>query len=155
MSSRSNESVGGDDPDALGQTRTGIADARTVKVFRREFSDWLNRHLELDEQRVADIVLAADEAMANCADHAYQGATTPGTMMLQIAYRPLTTALNVSVCDQGSWIEPEPEPAAHHIARGRGILLMRAVADACTIDGGEDGTTVCLRFYGCAPKRCA
>ena len=51
--------------------------------------------------------------------------------------------------DHGHWMEPE---TVVNNARGRGILLMRALADECTIDGGEDGTTVCLRFYGCPPN---
>lgn len=128
---------------------TGIADANTVAAFRHSFVEWLDRHVELDKERVADIVLATDEAMSNCADHAYRVIDHVGSMTLQIAYYPVTTELRVTVIDHGRWLEPNFEAAN---VRGRGIILMRALADDCTIDGGSDGTTVSLRFYGCPPR---
>lgn len=150
MSSTSTDPIGIDESAELGQAHTGSADARTVATFRRGFGDWLNRHLELDEERAADIVLATDEALANCADHAYQALDRIGSMTLRIVYHPVTAELTVSVSDHGHWVEPDP--AALNAARGRGILLMRALADVCTIDGRDEGTTVCLRFFGCPPK---
>jgi serine/threonine-protein kinase RsbW len=152
VSSRSNESVGIDNANKLARTHTGPADARTVSAFRRGFGEWLNHHLELDDERAADIVLATDEALANCADHAYRVVDHAGSMTLQIAYHPITTELRVCVSDRGHWVEPNPEARNAECGRGRGIVLMRAVADACTIDGRDDGTTVCLRFYDCPPK---
>ena len=46
--------------------------------------------------------------------------------------------------DQGCW--REPDPAKQGRIRGRGIPLMRALADDVTIDTSALGTTVCLRF---------
>lgn len=147
--STSNDPVGIGEADEIWHAHTGTADARTVATFRRSFSEWLDRHLELGEERIADIVLATDEAMSNCADHAYRVVGDVGTMTLQIAYYPATTELQVHVVDHGRWLEPDFEVSS---MRGRGILLMRALADDCAIDGGGDGTTVRLRFYGCPPK---
>ncbi|OBK30574.1 hypothetical protein A5634_15975 [Mycobacterium asiaticum] len=128
--------------------RTGTADSYTVSAFRRGFGGWLDRHLELDEERLADIVLATDEAMSNCVDHAYRIVDRPPSMTLQISYSPDTSELKVRISDHGRWVEPNF--VANNV-RGRGIMLMRALADVCTIDGGRDGTTVCLRFHGCPP----
>lgn len=147
--STSSDPVGTGAADELWHTHTGTADARTAATFRHAFGEWLDRHLELDDERVADIVLATDEAMSNCADHAYRVVDQVGTMTLQIAYYPGTTELEVNVIDHGRWLEPDFEVSN---VRGRGILLMRALADDCTIDGGSEGTAVCLRFDGCPPK---
>jgi serine/threonine-protein kinase RsbW len=149
-SATSSEPVGIDEVDGLRHAYTGTADPNTVVAFRHTVGAWLNRHLELDEERVADILLATDEAMSNCVDHAYRVVDYVGTMTLQISYLPVTTELAVRVSDQGHWMEPET--AAVNAARGRGILLMRALADDCTIAGGQDGTTVSLRFDGCPPN---
>ncbi|RUP04996.1 MAG: ATP-binding protein [Mycobacterium sp.] len=147
--STSSDPVGFGAADELCHTHTGIADAGTVATFRRSFSEWLDRHLELGEERAADIVLATDEAMSNCADHAYRVVGRVGAMTLQISYYPATTELKVCVVDHGRWLEPDFDASS---MRGRGIVLMRALADDCAIDGGSDGTSVCLRFYGCPPK---
>jgi anti-sigma regulatory factor (Ser/Thr protein kinase) len=147
--STSSDPAGFSEADELWHTHTGTADARTAAGFRRALGHWLDRHLELGEERVADIVLATDEAMSNCADHAYRVVDHVGTMTLQIAYYPGSTELEVVVIDHGRWLEPHFEVSN---VRGRGILLMRALADDCSIDGGSEGTTVCLRFYGCPPK---
>jgi anti-sigma regulatory factor (Ser/Thr protein kinase) len=148
-STTSSDPVGIGDADEFGDLRKGTADAHTVAAFRRTFGHWLDQHLELDEERVADIVLATDEAMSNCVDHAYRVVGYAGDITLHVSYYPVTSELKIRVIDHGHWMEPD---TAAKNPRGRGILLMRALADDCTIDGGEDGTTVCLRFYGCPPN---
>lgn len=149
-STTSSDQVGFGEADQLRLSHTGNADAYTVSMFRRDLGDWLSRNLELDEDRSADIVLATDEALSNCADHAYQISEQAGSMTLQITYSPVTTELKVCISDYGQWIEPNP--AAINAVRGRGIMLMRSLADECCIDGRRDGTTVCLRFEGCPPN---
>jgi serine/threonine-protein kinase RsbW len=134
----------------LTHKHAGAADAHTVAAFRQRFRDWLNRHLELGSERFSDIVLSTDEALTNCADHAYLAAECTGDMTLQATYHPITTELEVCVTDHGRWIEPDP--AAINAIRGRGILLMRALTDDCTIEGTNDSTTVCLHFRNCPPK---
>lgn len=147
--STSSDPLGIGDADEIWHVHTGNADARTAADFRHAFGEWLDRHLELDEERAADIILATDEAMSNCADHAYRVIDRVGTMTLQIAYHRANIELRVNVVDHGRWLEPDFEVSS---VRGRGILLMRALADDCSIDGGDNGTTVCLRFHECPPK---
>ncbi|OBK19533.1 hypothetical protein A5636_18170 [Mycobacterium asiaticum] len=137
------------DADVVGDSHSGTADPHTVAMIRRKFGHWLDQHLEMDEERLADILLAADEAMSNCADHAYRVHDDVGDLTLKISYYPVTAELKVCVIDHGHWREPDTSPSN---ARGRGIVLMRALADDCTIDGSAEGTTVCLRFYGCPPN---
>ncbi|BDB41803.1 MULTISPECIES: ATP-binding protein [Mycobacterium] len=146
------DQVGFAEAGELGVMHTGNADAYTVAKFRQDLSDWLNLHLELDEDRAADILLATDEALSNCADHAYRVVGQVGSMTLRITYRPATTQLGIYISDHGRWIEPSNTAPAPNAVRGRGILLMRALADKCTIDGRPDGTTVCLRFDDCPPN---
>ena len=149
-SATSSDRIGFGEVDLLGLTHTGTADAYTVAMFRRDVSHWLSRNLEIDEDRAADILLATDEALSNCADHAYQAVERVGSMTLHISYLPMSTELKVCISDYGRWVEPNP--AAINAVRGRGIMLMRTLADECSIDGRHDGTTVCLRFHGCPPN---
>jgi anti-sigma regulatory factor (Ser/Thr protein kinase) len=152
----SGDSGGVDETGEIADTHTGAADPPTVVLFRRSLDAWLDQHLELDDNRVADIVLAADEALSNCADHAYRVVESVGPMTLRISYHPAMRELKVYVSDSGRWMEPETsDHRAANTVRGRGILLMRALADDCFIDGRTNGTTVCLRFYGCEPNSCA
>ncbi|OBG72660.1 MULTISPECIES: ATP-binding protein [unclassified Mycobacterium] len=124
-------------------TRSARADPRAVTAFRRDLRRWLDDVIELDTDRKADVVLATDEALANCADHAYRGRDTPGLMTLQVSYDPKQFTLSVCVTDHGVWVEPD---FAANPLRGRGILLMRAIADDVTVRGTGRGTTVCLEF---------
>jgi anti-sigma regulatory factor (Ser/Thr protein kinase) len=128
-------------------THTGCADAATVASFRKLARDWFNSTVNLDAERVSDIVLAIDEALTNCAEHAYSDQQAAAVMTLTIAYDRAEATVQVCVIDHGRWIEPDP--AAINAVRGRGIILMHALADNCTITSGLDGTTVCLHFHRC------
>ncbi|BBZ43268.1 ATP-binding protein [Mycobacterium parmense] len=127
------------------RTYRGPADAGTVALFRRHFRDWLDAHFLLDATRVSDIILGTDEALSNCAEHAYRNRGGRGDMVLDIAYDHQDAAIAVCVTDTGCWIEPDP--TASQGLRGRGLILMNALADECTVDGRDDGTTVCLRYH--------
>ncbi|BBZ30140.1 hypothetical protein MMAD_44350 [Mycolicibacterium madagascariense] len=124
--------------------KTGRADPSTVTYFRELMALWLAEAVLTDPQQHADIVLATDEALANCADHAYRG-TAPGTMTLAVSHDAALARVTVCVFDHGSWLDPGPDDPR----RGRGISLMRALSDHCTIEGGPRGTTVCLHFERC------
>ncbi len=129
------------------QTHSGPADAETVAAFRELVRDWLHSTVHLDAERLSDIVLATDEALANCAEHAYRGQRTTGVMTLNMSYAHPESAVKVRITDQGRWIEPAA--AANNALRGRGLILMRALADDCTVKGHRDGTSVCLHFHDC------
>jgi serine/threonine-protein kinase RsbW len=135
-------------------TFTGSADAATVVSFRGRIRNWLNSTVDLDAQRFSDIVLATDEALTNCAEHAYRDQQIAAVMTLTIDYDQAEAAVRICITDQGRWIEPDP--SAINAIRGRGIILMHALADHCTVTTGAEGTTVCLKFQHCpALKRAA
>lgn len=127
-------------------TRTGTAAPSTVVEWRGEFGDWLRREFTFDDERFSDIVLAVDEALSNAAEFAYSGACG-GPMVLVARYCPTDRHLAVTVSDDGRWHERDGEPRI--LSRGRGIALMKALADEFAIDR-NDGTQVRLLF-GYAP----
>jgi serine/threonine-protein kinase RsbW len=128
---------------------TGPADADTVAKFRVHMRRWLDATVVIDAQQVADIVLAVDEALSNCAEHAYcdHDSASGGGMTLDLSYDRAEETVQVCVTDRGSWVEPDP--AAINAVRGRGLILMHALADECTVRGRSDGTTAWLHFHHC------
>lgn len=132
--------------------QTGFADGQTVATLREQVKTWLAGAVEIDHERLCDILLATDEALANCVDHAYRDRDTDanGLMTLRMAYDRVQQLVEISVTDQGCWVEPAARTQTS--IRGRGLILMRALADECTIDGGVDGTTVLLRFGACPAR---
>lgn len=124
-------------------TRSARADPQAVARLRRELRRWLDDVVDVETERKADVILATDEALANCADHAYRGRETPGLMTLQVSYDSDNCALSACVSDHGVWVDPN---VAANPLRGRGILLMRAIADDVSVRGTGRGTTVCLEF---------
>jgi serine/threonine-protein kinase RsbW len=129
------------------RTQTGCADASTVARFRVQLRNWLDGIVDLDAERVSDIVLATDEALTNCVEHAYRDRYTAAVMTLTTTYDRAGATVKVCVTDQGRWIEPDP--TAINAIRGRGLILMHALADQCTVKRQTDGTTVCLDFHDC------
>src|SRR3954471_18001213 len=130
------------------RTHMGCADANTVARFPRPTPRLaLDSVVELEAERVSDIVLATDEALTNCVEHAYRDRYTAAVMTLTTSYDRAGATVKVWVTDQGRWIEPDP--AAINAIRGRGLILMHALADHCTVEGQTDGTTVCLHFHDC------
>lgn len=134
-------------------TVRGTAEPSTVARFRVAVSDWVDDVVPATAERRADILLATDEAMSNCADHAYRGRSDPGSMSVEVTYHDDSARLDVCVTDDGAWVDPAPQQT--NALRGRGIRLMNALADHVTIDGRGDGTTVCLRFTECGAGRLA
>lgn len=90
----------------------------------------------VDTPTARDIVLAANEALANAVEH---GSTSPNSIVTLHA-EAVGGSIVVDVRDRGRWLEREPEPH-----RGRGLPVMRAVIDEVDIDPGGNGTTVRLR----------
>ncbi len=119
------------------------ADAVTVAHLRDEFARWLRRGGGIDETTVCDIVLAVNEALANSAEFAYSESGA-GTVDLEAARDRSRRTITVTVSDQGRW--RETNPLERQRSRGRGIPLMRTLADSVIIDTSGLGTSVCLRF---------
>lgn len=128
------------------------ADASTAASIRAGFAHWLRR-AGLDEPRLCDIVLALNEALSNVAEFAYPDGPT-GRVDVQAALDRDRCTLTVTVADRGQWREEqgreeqwrESGPSHPQRRRGRGIPLMRALADALVIDTSAVGTTVVMRF---------
>lgn len=129
--------------------RTGDAAPNNVVAWRAEFSHWLRGEFALDDERLSDIVLAVDEALSNAAEFAYGGAAATGSMELLARFARDDGTLHVTVSDAGRWHHREENTLT--LARGRGIPLMRALADAFTLEPSADGTRVQLAF-GCCPS---
>ena len=120
------------------------ADASTVGILRDEFSRWLRRGSGgMDETRLCDVVLAVNEALANAAEFAYVDGGA-GTVDLEAVRDLGRRTITVTVSDLGHW--RESNPLHRQLSRGRGIPLMRTLADSVIIDTSGLGTSVCLRF---------
>jgi serine/threonine-protein kinase RsbW len=128
-----------------------LADAARAAQIRQEFSVWLKRYFTLDATKISDVVLAVNEALANAAEFAYSTVQQPGTMHLLADYDSGTAVLTVTVADEGTWRIADSEKKS--ISRGRGIPLMRALADRATIDSSASGTQVRLEWNHVAAAR--
>lgn len=124
---------------------TASADGRAASQMIKQLRAWLIRSVAIDEQRCSDVVLATYEALANCADHAYRHHGQPGKMTLHLSHDAHNSTVQICVEDRGRWIAPEPRP----IIRGRGLHLIKALADDVSVNGRDDGTTICLHFTHC------
>jgi serine/threonine-protein kinase RsbW len=130
--------------------RTRItADAPSAARTRTEFGSWLDRHFTLGDERFNDLVLAVNEAIANAAEFAYIDAAQGGTMDVSADYDVDSDTLAVTVNDHGHWRQNAPVATTAgrlYAVRGRGIPLMRALADEAIIDGTSAGTYVKLTW---------
>ncbi|WAJ47909.1 ATP-binding protein [Mycobacterium sp. Aquia_216] len=122
----------------------GTADPATAGELRRSLRSWLRELPQAAPEVSEDIILGVYEALANCVEHAYRAAEV-GTMSLQAAYDPAAQIISVCVSDRGAWHRRSPRQP-HDPRASRGIMLMHALADHCTINARPDGTTVCLDY---------
>lgn len=132
--------------------RTGAADAHAVARLREEFTEWLCNHFQLDDIRSSDIVLVVNEALSNAAEFAYRDRESADQISLRAIYQPATGALVITIADRGTW--RQSDTSNQKLSRGRGIPLMRALADRVDIDRTAHGTQVHLQFDRC-PARSA
>ena len=116
------------------------ADAHTVGLARTEFARWLQHRLGLTPACRTDLVLAVNEALANAAEHAYAAAPGSGSMDVDARYDAACDTLSVSVEDHGQWRATRADTPPR--TRGRGLRLMRALADDTTINTTAEGTCV-------------
>jgi serine/threonine-protein kinase RsbW len=121
----------------------GVADAR------EELSRWLLEEFDLDTVLYNDMVLAVYEALANAAEFAYLTADTPGGVTLSAEHDSASSALTLTVADQGRWRHVDPSERCR--SRGRGLPLIKGLASRADIDTSENGTTVRMVFDGVVP----
>ncbi|MCB1289679.1 MAG: ATP-binding protein [Mycobacterium sp.] len=133
------------DADADRFTRSdAAADGPTAARIREDFAHWLRRDTAFAETRICDVVLAVNEALANAAEFAYRRGPA-GNVGITAVRNDGSGALTVTITDQGLW--REVDPLRRRRSRGRGIPLMRTLADEVVIDTTAPGTRVCLRFF--------
>jgi serine/threonine-protein kinase RsbW len=124
---------------------TGSADAVTAAQLRHTLREWLHQVARMPSGTYDDIVLGVNEALANCVEHAYRERHGAGTMELEAIYDPARQSVRVCVSDRGMWYRRTAN-RSNDPHRSRGILLMHALSDHCTIDARPTGTTVCLDY---------
>jgi PAS domain S-box-containing protein len=120
-----------------------LAIHRTVNAdqlgeLRHQLSGWLHG-AGVAEERVADIVLAVNEAVANSIEHGYQG-RKPGKV--RVNGENDGARVDLKITDKGKWKPAATDPGV----RGRGLLLIRAVSDWLELDCTPKGTTVSMSF---------
>jgi anti-sigma regulatory factor (Ser/Thr protein kinase) len=121
--------------------RVTAAEAGCVAGTREELGRWLQHQFHLSSIRLNDVILAGYEALA--AEYAYLDAGAPGPVTVRAVHDPVQSALTLTVADRGRWRPFDPANAS---ARGRGISLMKGLADQASIDTSTRGTTVRLVF---------
>ncbi|KAA0081938.1 ATP-binding protein [Mycolicibacterium sp. P9-64] len=129
--------------------RVGVtADAQAASHTRDEFAAWLRECFDLDAIRSSDVVLAINEALANCAEFAYREQSDTGTMDIVAWHDAVASSITVLISDQGSWRTPAV-PSAR--TRGRGIPLIEALSDRASIEASDHGTRVTMEWTNVAP----
>lgn len=114
------------------------ADPHRLIEIRHRLAAWL-RGAAVAKPLITDIVLAVSEACTNSVEHAYRD-QEPGE--LTVTAQIDGAEILARVVDRGSW---KPAPAAPR-TRGRGLTVMRAVAERVSVEGTLAGTTVDMCF---------
>lgn len=108
----------------------------SVPLLRRGLRAFLE-DAERSHEELEDLVLATCEAATNAQEHA-QRATEA---FFDVAVQIVDDVVTIVVTDHGQWRPPTPSPH-----RGRGLAMMRVLADT-TVVPGPHGTTVTLRTH--------
>ena len=111
------------------------ADADRASAIRRELGEWLDI-VGVDPDRAYDVVLATYEAIANSVEHAYRDHADRGTLDIRVLW-VADGRIDVKVVDRGAGASHNSGPN-----RGRGVPLMRALADSAAVTSDQNGTTV-------------
>jgi anti-sigma regulatory factor (Ser/Thr protein kinase)/putative methionine-R-sulfoxide reductase with GAF domain len=113
------------------------ATASRLALLRRLMHRWLDQ-LELNEERVYDVVAAIGEAATNVVEHAYG----PKGGAMDVTAERDGSDIVVRVRDDGRW------RPARGVDRGRGTPIMRALCDEVRSSTLPTGTMVEMRWRG-------
>jgi len=114
------------------------ADAHRLAAVRKVLSGWAH-DLGMTREQRADVVLAAYEALANAAEHAYVGRADG---VIDLWARCAQGVITIVVTDYGTWRPPQPSDGL----RGRGLMLINALTHDSEVRHGEGGTTVTMTW---------
>lgn len=111
------------------------SDATALRRLRGSLRSWLE-DVHLDEGELWDVVVAVNEAASNAIDHGRSGG-------FEVDAAVTDGRVEVVVLDHGAWL-----PAmGGDDERGRGLSLMRSLAEDVQVTGSPLGTIVRLRFH--------
>jgi anti-sigma regulatory factor (Ser/Thr protein kinase) len=108
----------------------------SVPHMRRELSAFLD-DTGLSDDAFYDLVLAVSEAATNAVEHAQHPTEPFFDVFAEIDDGQVT----IVVQDHGRWLPQTPS-----LHRGRGLAMMRVLADT-TVAAGSHGTTVTMRNH--------
>lgn len=131
------------DPSVLPLWRmTFRADERTLSEARERVGELL-ASLPFSADEVFDMKLAAGEALGNAVDH-----TCEEGVLVTVAAYPDRAMIEVSDCGCGFELsdDEEPEEVGPNAERGRGIRLMRLLADSVSISRKHTGEGTVVRL---------
>src|SRR3984893_14646233 len=107
---------------------------RQLRILRSRLAGWLDLH-GVDPETIFEVSLAVSEAAANAVSHAY--GLEDAEFEVQVCWED--DVLVCTVSDHGRWRERPRD------SNGRGLMLMRSLADRVDIDASSAGTRVSLR----------
>jgi serine/threonine-protein kinase RsbW len=128
-------------PEPLRLCLAGPSLPSQLSAARRRMATWADG-LGVAPETVDDLVLATHEALANVADHAYADSDSDSGEAMVDAEVSIAGELVVVVRDRGRWRPPAAAPGW----RGRGLLIIRGLADAVEVHHDDSGTTVEMRW---------
>jgi anti-sigma regulatory factor (Ser/Thr protein kinase) len=115
----------------------------SVTTSRHRLARWLQT-LPLSADQRDEILLAVSEAVTNAIEHG-SGCDESKRVSIRASVRDRVT---VTVKDTGRWI-PVDHASAARKHRGRGLILIRELADDVDIVGTSAGTEITMRFDVC------
>jgi len=115
-----------------------------VSAARHRVVAWLER-AGVAAGRVADVVVALNEVIANAVEH---GAGFDADALVTLEASVSDRGLIASVSDRGTW---RPGVEQDNPERGRGFVLVEELSDDLHIDTGPLGTTVTLSWHDLVP----
>lgn len=137
MATQEDDAVLGNRPVAALHCIDVPATGDRLSPLRQRLSAWAAA-VGMSGDRIDAVILATDEAVSNVVSHAYTLAR-PGTFDLHATHHPDQHQVRVTVHDHGHWQPAERDPGPLH---GRGLVLIRALADEAAIEPSAAGTTV-------------
>ncbi|NYH79662.1 anti-sigma regulatory factor (Ser/Thr protein kinase) [Actinopolyspora biskrensis] len=124
------------DPDSELCYRDVPAAPERLPPLRNALAEWAGT-VGLDAEQVEVLMLASYEALANVVAHAYPDGS--GVLDLEARLLPEPTRVEVTVTDYGRWC---PESEQRRDLGGRGLILLRSLAEHAEVLTGGEGTTV-------------
>jgi anti-anti-sigma factor len=119
------------------------ADPTRLAPLRRTVDAWCDA-CGMGADARSDLQLTVGEATTNAIEHAYLAGPKPGARAVVdvgLALRP-DGAVAVEVADHGTWRPPPEDPGY----RGRGIALIRELAEEVSVEPSAEGTRVRFRL---------